>query len=107
MPLSRSAPGSIIIQDHALQKHASRRHQRWRQNAFSKSVLVQHAPSLKLQMLPGTPAASSAAPKKPRAAVSGSAAELAEKHPVVQQAKRIFAADISNVIDLRNKRLAE
>ena len=67
-----------------------------------KSVLAQHAPALKLQLLPGTTVATPA-PKKPRAAVSGSAAELAEKHPVVQQAKRIFAADISNVVDLRNK----
>jgi DNA polymerase-3 subunit gamma/tau len=67
-----------------------------------KSVLAQHAPGLKLQLLPGA-AAAAPAPKKPRAAVSGSAAELAEKHPVVQQAKRIFAADISNVVDLRDK----
>jgi DNA polymerase-3 subunit gamma/tau len=67
-----------------------------------KSVLAQHAPMLKLQLLPGATAAAPT-PKKPRAAVSGSAAELAEKHPVVQQAKRIFAADISNVVDLREK----
>jgi DNA polymerase-3 subunit gamma/tau len=67
-----------------------------------KSVLAQHAPGLKLQLLPGT-AAAAPTPKKPRAATAGSAAELAEKHPVVQQAKRIFAADISNVIDLRDK----
>jgi len=67
-----------------------------------KSVLAQQAPGLKLQLLPGT-AAATPAPKKPRAAVSGSAAELAEKHPIVQEAKRIFAADISNVVDLREK----
>jgi DNA polymerase-3 subunit gamma/tau len=67
-----------------------------------KSVLVQHAPGLKLQLLSGA-AAATPAPKKPRAAVLGSAAELAEKHPIVQQAKRIFAADISNVVDLREK----
>jgi DNA polymerase-3 subunit gamma/tau len=67
-----------------------------------KSVLAQHAPGLKLQLLSGA-AAATPAPKKPRAAVLGSAAELAEKHPVVQQAKRIFAADISNVVDLREK----
>jgi len=67
-----------------------------------KSVLAQQAPGLKLQLLPGTPAAASA-PKKPRTAASGSVAELAEKHPVVQEAKRIFAADISNVVDLREK----
>ena len=67
-----------------------------------KSVLAQHASGLKLQLLPGA-AVAAPTPKKPRAAVSGSAAELAEKHPVVQQAKRIVAADISNVVDLREK----
>jgi DNA polymerase-3 subunit gamma/tau len=42
--------------------------------------------------------------KKPnRPAASGSAAELAERHPMVQEAKRIFATELSNVIDLRNK----
>jgi DNA polymerase-3 subunit gamma/tau len=67
-----------------------------------KSVLAQYAPGLKLQLLPGAPTAT-AAPTKPRAATSGSAAELAENHPIVQQAKRIFSADISNVVDLRDK----
>ncbi len=45
----------------------------------------------------------SAAPKKPRAAASGSVAEMAEKHPMVQEARRLFSAEISNVIDLREK----
>jgi DNA polymerase-3 subunit gamma/tau len=67
-----------------------------------KSTLRDHAPGLKLVLLPGAPAAASA-PKKPRAAASGSAAELAEKHPVVQEAKRLFSAEISNIIDLRDK----
>jgi DNA polymerase-3 subunit gamma/tau len=58
--------------------------------------------SLKLSVLPGAPATSSA-PKKPRKATSGSAAELAEKHPMVQEARRLFSADISNIIDLRDK----
>ena len=60
-----------------------------------------NAGSLKLAFLPGAPAPSSA-PKKARKATSGSAAELAEKHPMVQEARRLFSADISNVIDLRN-----
>jgi DNA polymerase-3 subunit gamma/tau len=67
-----------------------------------KATLRDHAPGLKLVLLPGAPAAASA-PKKPRAAASGSAAELAEKHPVVQEAKRLFSAEISNIIDLRDK----
>ena len=58
--------------------------------------------SLKLVFLPGV-VASSTAPKKPRKATSGSAAELAEKHPMVQEARRLFSADISNVVDLREK----
>ncbi len=35
------------------------------------------------------------------------AAELAEKHPMVQEAKRLFSAEISNVIDLRDKTRAK
>jgi DNA polymerase-3 subunit gamma/tau len=58
-------------------------------------------PNLKFTLLPGTPAA--AAPKKKRPAATGSAAELAENHPMVQEAKRLFSAEISNVIDLRDK----
>jgi DNA polymerase-3 subunit gamma/tau len=61
-----------------------------------------NAGSLTLKLVPGVPAAA-AAPKKARAAVSGSAAELAEKHPMVQEARRLFSAEISNVIDLRDK----
>jgi len=55
----------------------------------------------KLQLLPGAPAAASAKPKK-RVATSGSAAELAQKHPLVQQAIELFSAEISNIIDLRD-----
>jgi DNA polymerase-3 subunit gamma/tau len=55
----------------------------------------------KLQLLPGAPAAASAKPKK-RVATSGSAAELAQKHPLVQQAMELFSAEISNIIDLRD-----
>jgi DNA polymerase-3 subunit gamma/tau len=61
-----------------------------------------NAGTLKLAFLPGA-AAPSGIPKKPRKATSGSAAELAEKHPIVQEARRLFSADISNVVDLREK----
>jgi DNA polymerase III subunit gamma/tau len=57
---------------------------------------------LTLKLIPGAPTATSA-PKRPRQAASGSVAELAEKHPMVQEAKRLFSAEISNVIDLREK----
>ncbi|HEU4635376.1 MAG TPA: DNA polymerase III subunit gamma/tau [Edaphobacter sp.] len=55
---------------------------------------------LKLVLLPGS--GSSAAAKKPRAAKSGSAQAKALEHPVVQQAQRLFNAEIRNVIDLRD-----
>jgi DNA polymerase-3 subunit gamma/tau len=59
---------------------------------------------LKLELLPALTATTpSNAPKKHRAAAAGSATELAEKHPIVQQAKQIFSAELSNVIDLRGK----
>ena len=67
-----------------------------------KSTLREQSPALKLTLLPGAPAPANS-PRKSRSAASGSAAELAEKHPIVQQAKRLFSADISNVIDLRGK----
>jgi len=55
---------------------------------------------LKLVLLPGS--GGSAAAKKPRAAKSGSAQAKALEHPVVQQAQRLFNAEIRNVIDLRD-----
>ena len=62
------------------------------------------AAHLQLRLLPGTSATNgNGAPKKFRPAASGSAAELAERHPLVQEAKRLFSAEISNVIDLRGK----
>ena len=68
-----------------------------------KGVLrEQNASGWKLKLLPGAPAATPAA-KAPRAAAAGSAAELAAKHPIVQEAQRLFSADISKVIDLRGK----
>ena len=68
-----------------------------------QSTLRAAAPGLKFKLLPGAPEPVTAAPKKPRIAASGSAAELAQKHPLVQQAMQIFSAEISNVIDLRGK----
>ena len=69
-----------------------------------RSTLREHGPAgLTFKLLPGTAANNGTASKKPRAAQAGSAAELAEKHPLVQEARRLFSADISNVIDLREK----
>jgi DNA polymerase-3 subunit gamma/tau len=69
-----------------------------------KATLRQHTTAaLKLELLPGAPATIAAVKKPNRPAASGSAAELAERHPMVQEAKRIFATELSNVIDLRNK----
>ena len=68
-----------------------------------KATLRSAYPSpLKLVLLPGI-AAPAGGPRKPRAAPSSSAAELAAKHPIVQQAKTLFSAEISNIIDLRSK----
>jgi DNA polymerase-3 subunit gamma/tau len=61
-----------------------------------------NAGALTLKLIPGV-AAAIAAPKKARVAASGSVAEMAEKHPMVQEARRLFSAEISNVIDLREK----
>jgi DNA polymerase-3 subunit gamma/tau len=55
---------------------------------------------LKLVLLPGS--ANAAAAKKPKAARTGSAQAKAMDHPVVQQAQRLFNAEIRNVIDLRD-----
>jgi len=53
---------------------------------------------LKLSVLPG---AAIVATKKPRAARAGSAQAKATEHPIVQQAQRLFDAEIRTVIDLR------
>jgi DNA polymerase-3 subunit gamma/tau len=66
-----------------------------------RAALREHgAGTLRLTLLPGT--AEMAEAKKPRAAKAGSAADLAAKHPVVQQAQKLFNAEIRNVIDLRD-----
>jgi DNA polymerase-3 subunit gamma/tau len=44
-----------------------------------------------------------AAAKKPKKAAAGSAYSLASEHPIVQQAQKLFNAEIRNVIDLREK----
>jgi len=67
-----------------------------------KSTLHATHPGLRHKLLPGTPA-TAATPRPPRPAASGSAAELAAQHPLVQQAKELFSAEISNIIDLRDK----
>jgi DNA polymerase-3 subunit gamma/tau len=54
---------------------------------------------LKLALLPGA-AAPAATAKKPRAAKSGSAQDKAMQHPLVQQAQKLFDAEIQTVIDL-------
>jgi len=58
------------------------------------------APGMTIQIVAGAPAAKSASPKKPRSAASGSAAARAMEHPIVQEAQRLFNAEIRNVIDL-------
>jgi DNA polymerase-3 subunit gamma/tau len=68
-----------------------------------KGVLREVNAALKLVLLPGVAAEAGVVKRPPRAASAGSAAELAEKHPVVQEARRLFSAEISNVIDLRDK----
>jgi DNA polymerase-3 subunit gamma/tau len=62
-----------------------------------KAALRTHG-ILKHTLLSG--AATSSAAKKPRAAKSGSAQAKAEQHPLVQQARRLFDAEIQAVIDL-------
>jgi len=63
-----------------------------------RTAILTVAPGLQITLVPG--AAKAAAPKKPRAAKSGSAQAKAMEHPVVQEAQRLFNAEIRNVIDL-------
>jgi DNA polymerase-3 subunit gamma/tau len=75
-------------------------------NAEAEKLLIAtlraHSGLTKLRLLPGAPA-TTPMPSKPRVALTGSAAELAANHPIVQQAKELFSAEISNIIDLREK----
>ncbi|HEX3572692.1 MAG TPA: hypothetical protein VHU44_17880, partial [Acidobacteriaceae bacterium] len=54
---------------------------------------------LRLTLLPGIPPAVSA--KKPKTARVGSVQAKAQEHPMVQQAQKLFQAEIQTVIDLR------
>ena len=55
---------------------------------------------LKLTLLP---AAATAVAKKPRSARTGSVQAKALEHPMVQQAQKLFAAELQTVIDLREE----
>jgi DNA polymerase-3 subunit gamma/tau len=68
-----------------------------------KTVLrTQNLGTLKLKFLPGT---APVAPKERanRPAAAGSVEELASKHPIVQQARQLFSAEVIRVDDLRGK----
>jgi len=68
-----------------------------------KTVLrAQNLGALKLKFLPGT---APVAPKERanRPAAAGSAEELASRHPIVQQARQLFSAEVIRVDDLRGK----
>jgi DNA polymerase III subunit gamma/tau len=60
------------------------------------------AGALKLVLLPGAASTSASAVKKPKPARTGSVQAKAMEHPVVQQAQKLFDAEIRNVIDLRD-----
>jgi DNA polymerase-3 subunit gamma/tau len=55
---------------------------------------------LRLTLLPGAVSAT-ATTKKPKTAASGSVQAKAIEHPMVQEAQRLFNAEIQTVIDLR------
>jgi DNA polymerase-3 subunit gamma/tau len=63
-----------------------------------RGVLREHG-GLRLTLLAGTGSAGGA-PKKPKAARSGSAQAKAAEHPVIAEAQRLFDAEIQSVIDL-------
>lgn len=57
----------------------------------------------KVNLLPGASAVAGGGAKKPKAARSGSVQAKALEHPMVQEAKRLFDAEIQTVIDLRER----
>jgi DNA polymerase-3 subunit gamma/tau len=61
-------------------------------------AVLRDAGVLKLTLLP---AAAAAAAKKPRPARTGSVQARALEHPMVQQAQKLFHAELQTVIDLR------
>ena len=65
------------------------------------SLRLQGAGDLKLVLLPGS--AANAAAKKDRPAAAGSVKATAMEHPIVQQAQKLFNAEIRTVIDLREQ----
>ena len=58
--------------------------------------------ALSFKLIPAATAPGGKA-RKPRAAAPGSVAEMARNHPMVQEAQRLFSAEISNILDLREK----
>jgi len=66
------------------------------------TLRANNAGTLKLKLLPGVPLAAPIT-RSSKHAAAGSAADLAAKHPIVQQAQQLFNAEISKVIDLRGK----
>jgi DNA polymerase-3 subunit gamma/tau len=62
--------------------------------------VLRHAGLHKLTLLPG--AARPVAAKKPHPARDGSVHSRALKHPMVQQAQKLFDAEVQTVIDLRD-----
>ena len=65
--------------------------------------VLRAAGGLKLTLLAGASTRAQTEPKKPRVAKSGSAQAKAMEHPMVQQAQRLFDAEIQTVIDLSGK----
>jgi DNA polymerase-3 subunit gamma/tau len=65
--------------------------------------VVRGAGGLKLVLLAGAAKAKAGEDKKPRAVKAGSAQSKAMEHPIVQQAQRLFDAEIQTVIDLSGK----
>ena len=62
--------------------------------------VLRHAGIHKLTLLPG--AARPATAKKPRPVRDGSVHSRALEHPMVQQAQKLFDAEVQTVIDLRD-----
>jgi DNA polymerase III subunit gamma/tau len=65
--------------------------------------VIRSAGASKLTLLAGAARQAQAAEKKPRAVRPGSAQSKAMEHPMVQQAQRLFDAEIQTVIDLSGK----
>ena len=63
-------------------------------------IRIQAGTEWRVVLMSGSAQGNSGAKKKTRSAVEGSAQANAENHPVVQEAQRLFGAEIRNVIDL-------